>query len=144
VNIPGQPPVFKYTSHAWLLDLFFDCPAHMGANCALNSSVSSASGVEGKRAGAAQGLEKTPDFGPGCVVCPNASLIADVRRAVVDDVITWHAFPFNAEPELADKQLFADGIKAVHALDVRGPHCTASTSHWTARHRSVLHDTTLP
>jgi hypothetical protein len=32
-NIPGKPPIFKYTSHSFLLDLFFNCPATMGLHC---------------------------------------------------------------------------------------------------------------
>lgn len=65
------------------------------------------------------GFEATPDFHPGCVVCPNASLIAAVEKAIATDVITWHAFPFNAEPELADEQLLRDGIASVRRLDRR-------------------------
>ena len=33
VNAPGQPPLFRYTSHAFLLDVFFDCPRRLGQNC---------------------------------------------------------------------------------------------------------------
>jgi hypothetical protein len=32
-NTPGKPPIFKYTSHSFLLDLFFNCPATMGLHC---------------------------------------------------------------------------------------------------------------
>jgi hypothetical protein len=41
-------------------------------------------------------------------------LLAAVEQAIHDDVITWHAFPFNAEPELADAQLLRDGIQSVY------------------------------
>eukprot|EP01047_Picozoa_sp_COSAG01_P005439 COSAG01_NODE_185_length_22691_cov_53.142478_24_plen_206_part_00 len=93
VNKPGHPPVFKYTSHAWLLDLFFDCPRQLGLNCSAAS-------------GAAEGrLGTTPDDHPACVVCPSAAEVALVEKAIADDVITWHAYPFNAEPELADAGL---------------------------------------
>ena len=50
---------------------------------------------------ATQQLGSTPDDDAGCVVCPNATLVAAVERAIRDDVITWHAFPFNANPEKA-------------------------------------------
>ena len=123
VNTPGEPPVFRYTSHAWLIDLFFDCPTHLGTNCSAASNASapgSGTGGSTRGGGAARpGLEVSPDYEPGCVVCPNATLRAAVEQAIKDDVITWHAFPFNAEPELADAQLLRDGIKSVHALDRR-------------------------
>lgn len=67
----------------------------------------------------AGGLETTPAYDPGCVVCPNATLVAAVEQAIRDDVITWHAFPFNAEPELLDASLLSAGIDSVHALDAR-------------------------
>ena len=38
---------------------------------------------------------------PGCVVCPNATLLAAVDAAVRSGIITWHALPHNAEPEQA-------------------------------------------
>ena len=53
------------------------------------------------------------------VVCPNAALVALVTRAIHDDIITWHAYPFNSEPELADAELLNSGIDAVRRLDQR-------------------------
>ena len=111
VNTPGKPPVFKYTSHAWLLDLFLDCPRHLGLACP-------ATGGERSLDGASR-LGVSPDNHPGCLVCPNATLLAAVERAIREDVITWHAFPFNAEPELADAGLLLGAIDSVHALDAR-------------------------
>eukprot|EP01048_Picozoa_sp_COSAG05_P001792 COSAG05_NODE_63_length_22889_cov_41.986617_6_plen_349_part_00 len=108
VNKPGQPPVFKYTSHAWLLDMFLDCPRHVGLACPRSPPP-----LPGR------GVGVTPDYDPGCLVCPNASLVAAVEAGIKDDVITWHAFPFNAEPELADAGLLLGGIDSVHALDAR-------------------------
>eukprot|EP01050_Picozoa_sp_SAG11_P017822 SAG11_NODE_2613_length_3172_cov_2.450700_2_plen_364_part_01 len=105
VNTPGKPPVFKYTSHAWLLDLFLDCPRQLGLACPAG--------------GGASRLGVSPDNHPGCLVCPNATLREDVIRAIREDVITWHAFPFNAEPELADAGLLLGAIDSVHALDAR-------------------------
>lgn len=113
VNRPGEPPVFKYTSHAFLLDLFFSCPTELGLSC-------------GGEAGRRLTLGATPDDHPGCLVCPNASEVAAVRTAVENDVITWHAFPFNAEPELADAGLLRAGLAAVRRLDAKfgKPHKT--------------------
>ena len=107
VNRPGEPPVFRYTSHAWLLDIFLNCPKFLGLECPIDRL----SG-DGK-------LGVTPDYDPACVVCPNASLVEAVEQGIRDDIITWHAFPFNAEPELADAGLLLGGIDAVHALDAR-------------------------
>lgn len=105
VNKPGQPPIFRYTSHAWLLDIFLNCPRHLGLQCPASA--------------AAGELGASPDYDPGCVVCPNATLVAAVEQGIRDDIITWHAFPFNAEPELADAGLLLGGIDSVHALDLR-------------------------
>jgi hypothetical protein len=33
VNTPGQPPVFKYTSHSFLLGFLFNCPENLGLAC---------------------------------------------------------------------------------------------------------------
>ena len=115
VNKPGEPPVFRYTSHAWLLDLFLNCPHYLGLQC----SAAAANNEVNGEASAPDRLGVTPDFAPGCVVCPNASLVAAVEQGIRDDVITWHAFPFNAEPELADAGLLLSGIDSVHALDAR-------------------------
>ena len=102
VNRKGQPPIFKYTSHAWLLDLFFSCPTQLGLHC--NASAPNAApdaaptlSSEGSRLG------KTPDYDPACVVCPSPKELAAVEQAIRDDVITWHAFPFNAEPEVSNR-----------------------------------------
>ena len=92
-----RPPVFRYTSHAWLLDIFLNCPRYLGLECPLGAGE----------------LGVTPDYEPACVVCPNASLVAAVEQGIRDDVITWHAFPFNAEPELADAGLLLGGIDSV-------------------------------
>jgi hypothetical protein len=100
INQPGAPKTFIYTTQAWLIDLFFDCPARLGLTCT----------------GAEPGAP-TPDDDPGCVVCPNSTAQQAVRRAIQDGVITWHAFPHNAEPESADASLFEFGVDFVHTLD---------------------------
>jgi len=103
VNKPGQPPVFKFTTHAWLLDMFFDCPHRFGTNCSF----------------APDSFSSTPDYNIGCILCPNATLINQVQHAIDNDIITWHAFPFNAEAELGTSALIAEGFKSVHRLDDR-------------------------
>eukprot|EP00882_Tetradesmus_deserticola_P031946 GHRQ01036134.1.p1 GENE.GHRQ01036134.1~~GHRQ01036134.1.p1 ORF type:complete len:114 (-),score=16.74 GHRQ01036134.1:227-568(-) len=41
------------------------------------------------------------DCPPGLGVrCPNATHIADVKAAIEDDIITWHAMPFNPQYEV--------------------------------------------
>jgi hypothetical protein len=110
VNKPGEPPVFVYTSHAWLLDIFLNCPRYLGLQCPTQRQ---------QQQQQQQLLGVTPDYEPGCVVCPNASLVRAVEQGIRDDIITWHAFPFNAEPELADAGLLLSGIDAVRALDKR-------------------------
>ena len=100
VNVPGKNPQWKYTSHSYLLDLFFDCPPNIGLHCNNKTTHHSSVGAP------------TPDFHPQCVQCPNSTELETVRQGIKDGVITWHAFPFNAEPELADKALFRWGIAA--------------------------------
>ena len=39
--------------------------------------------------------------------CPNASAQADMRQALKDGHIVMHAFPFDAEPEVLDSQMFS-------------------------------------
>jgi hypothetical protein len=113
VNKKGEPPVFKYTSHAWLLDIFLSCPRYLGLNCPPNgSSAMSPWWPPG-------GVGSTPNDDAACVVCPNASLVAAVEQAIRADVITWHAFPFNPNYEKADAGLLLGGIDSVHALDAR-------------------------
>jgi hypothetical protein len=118
VNKPGRPPVFKYTSHSWLLDLFFNCPHSLGTQCdggppdvtiaaaaehtnassSSSGSGSGGSGGSGRRKDERVGSGATPDYHPQCVVCPTAAEVKAVEDAIHADVITWHAFPFNAEP----------------------------------------------
>ncbi len=113
VNKAGEAPVFKYTTHAWLLDLFFNCPHNLGLQCEKEDAIEQSSYLSHSQ----QRVGSTPDYHPQCVVCPSSAEIKAVEAAIRADVITWHAFPFNAEPELADRHLLLDGIAAVHALD---------------------------
>eukprot|EP01116_Phalansterium_solitarium_P018609 TRINITY_DN499_c0_g1_i1.p1 TRINITY_DN499_c0_g1~~TRINITY_DN499_c0_g1_i1.p1 ORF type:complete len:799 (-),score=301.91 TRINITY_DN499_c0_g1_i1:735-3131(-) len=49
--------------------------------------------------------------------CPNATARQAFIEAVQVGDITWHAFPFNAEPELYDPVLVAAGVELSHMLD---------------------------
>ena len=125
VNVKGEPPIFKYTSHAYLLDMFLDCPTRVGLNCTDGASESlpiSADDFRGHgplRDEEEYGLETTPDDHVNCIICPNASLVRDVIAAVEAGTITWHAYPHNAELELADASLLKEGLASVRRLDAR-------------------------
>jgi hypothetical protein len=49
--------------------------------------------------------------------CPNASALAQFHAAVTAGYITWHAFPFNSEPEFYDSSMFGFGVDLTHKLD---------------------------
>ena len=51
--------------------------------------------------------------------CPNASAVAALEQAVRDNVISFHALPFNTEAELYNAELFDFGIQLTHELAVR-------------------------
>lgn len=51
--------------------------------------------------------------------CPTPAAAAAMRAAIVRGDITYHAFPFNAEPELYSPTLFAEGVALTHALDAQ-------------------------
>ena len=51
--------------------------------------------------------------------CPSQEQITAFEEAVKRGDITWHAFPFNAEPELADDTLIDFGIQLAHDLNVK-------------------------
>ena len=53
------------------------------------------------------------------LVCPTAAEVANFTRAVAAGYITWHAFPFNGEPELMYRDLFLAAVNLTHALDDR-------------------------
>lgn len=48
--------------------------------------------------------------------CPNATEIAAFSEAIKQGDITWHAFPFNAEPEIMDDSLFENGLMLAKEL----------------------------
>ena len=51
--------------------------------------------------------------------CPNASALAMFNDSVAKGYITWHAFPFNAQPEFMDPSLIGFGVDLTHQLDAR-------------------------
>ena len=57
-----------------------------------------------------------PDF-PSDLVCPNASALSAFDEAVRLGDITWHAFPFNAEPELLTPELFGAALNLTFTED---------------------------
>ena len=61
------------------------------------------------------------------VVCPNASAIASFDSAVKRGDINYHAFPFNAEPEMYTAELFDAAINSTHRLDQYYGHRTRRT-----------------
>ena len=78
-NTPDAPPVFKYTTHAWLIDLYFDCPRRLGTNCP---------GGDVTEPSPREDTGGPPDDHPGCALCPNATQLAAVAAAIASDVIT--------------------------------------------------------
>lgn len=49
--------------------------------------------------------------------CPSPAAVANFTAAVKAGYITWHAFPFNSELELADESMLRFGINLTHTLD---------------------------
>lgn len=73
--------------------------------------------------------------------CPSPSLLANVTAAITKGWITWHAFPYNGEPELMSASTLAAGIALTHALDARfglPPKATLSQRDVPSTTRSVI------
>ncbi|EFN55987.1 hypothetical protein CHLNCDRAFT_145354 [Chlorella variabilis] len=51
------------------------------------------------------------------IQCPNATTVADVRQAVQQGDIVWHALPHNAQVELYDASLLQFAVRMTHELD---------------------------
>jgi hypothetical protein len=77
---------FIYTTHPWLVDLYTNCPELSGFP------------------------------GDGTLHCPNQTMLSKVESAIRRGDIVWHAFPFNAEPEIYDARLFVDAIQIARRL----------------------------
>jgi hypothetical protein len=54
---------------------------------------------------------------PNDLQCPNASSLAAFEAAVKRKDIVWHAFPFNAEPEMYTPELFDAALNLTFELD---------------------------
>jgi hypothetical protein len=94
----GQAPAMRYMADSWVLDVFRDCPTDF-------PSVG-------------------PPWDPSGLLCPNASLFAQVTEAVKQGDIWTHAFPHNAQPELMDAAMFAAAVNSSvrTATEMQSPH----------------------
>ena len=54
---------------------------------------------------------------PSSLVCPNASALAAFEASAKRGDVGWHAFPFNAEPEMLDASLFDAGLNMTFEQD---------------------------
>ena len=148
LNVPGEQPVFVYTSHAYLLDMFLNCPARMGLNCTTGAPKHLPVPVSVRRGAPPYeeeyGLEVTPDDNVNCIVCPNASLVADVIAAVEAGIITWHAYPHNAEPELTERSMYLEALASVRRLDARFAALSASKTCAGCRNKTVISQRDVP
>lgn len=54
-------------------------------------------------------------YGP--VICPSAADVANMQKMLLSGNIAWHAFPFNAEPELYDASMFLSSIAFAQRMD---------------------------
>ena len=61
------------------------------------------------------------------LVCPNATQLADFERVVRLGDIGWHAFPFNAEPELYGASLFLGALNVTFTEDDYYGHAHRTT-----------------
>lgn len=87
-----QPTVrFRWMCHSWIVSMFRHC----------SSSVINVNG-------SGQPLELT---------CPSAAALAAFEQGARAGDIGWHAFPFNAEPEVYDRSLFLAALNLTHAED---------------------------
>jgi hypothetical protein len=53
---------------------------------------------------------------PKALLCPNATQVAAVKQAIVENVIVFDAFPLSAEPELYSAPVFTAGLDLVAEL----------------------------
>jgi len=51
------------------------------------------------------------------IICPNATEIQNFKESVAKGWITWHAFPFNAEPEVLNQQSINFALRLTHDID---------------------------
>jgi hypothetical protein len=80
---------YRWLTQSWIIDAFLHCDE-------------TPVGVSGKD-----------------LVCPTAEEVAALEEGVRQGWISWHAFPFNAEPELFTPELFDAALNLTFRLDDR-------------------------
>ena len=88
----GKGRAYRWMSQSWLVSVFRHC-----ASTPINIH-----GAAGE---------------PSSLICPNATALADFEAAAKRGDIGWHAFPFNAEPEMLDRSLFDAGLDMTFEAD---------------------------
>lgn len=91
---------YKWMAHSWLASVYRNCPETI-----VN--------IEG-------GPQQT-------LHCPTKSQLADFDAAAKRGDITWHAFPFNAEPELMDPSLLDAALRLTFEQDALVGHARRIT-----------------
>ena len=110
----GDP--YVYMAQPWVVALFLDCEA---------------SGVNDWR----------PSHHEPLLACPNATVLAQFRRAVAQGDIFMNAFPHNACPETYDASLFESSLRIGKRLSVQlgvAPPRTFSQRDETGMTRAIL------
>jgi len=82
---------YKWMTHSWLVDVYLNCK-----DTIVNI------------------------YGPGSksdLNCPTEEQLSAFESAVRSESITYHAFPFNAEPEMYNAELFEASLNITFALD---------------------------
>ena len=64
---------------------------------------------------------------PSDLQCPSAAALAAFEKAVALGDIGWHAFPFNAEPEVYDSSLFMAALNLTFIEDAHFGHSKRRT-----------------
>ena len=82
---------YKWMTHSWLVDVYLNCK-----DTIVN--------VDG------------PGF-QSDLNCPTPEELNEFERAVRSGAITWHSFPFNAEPEMYTPELFEASLNITFKLD---------------------------
>eukprot|EP00935_MAST-01C_sp_MAST-1C-sp1_P002549 g2549.t1 len=89
----GNKTAYRWMVHAWIIAMYRHC-----------SSPGNIVNIDG------------PGY-PNQLHCPNATQLAELEAAVKRGDITWHAFPFNAEPETYSSDGFDRALDLTFAED---------------------------
>jgi hypothetical protein len=95
---------YRWMAHAWLVSMFRHCSSSPGQSINV--------------------------LGPGAasqLVCPNATQLAAFDAAAKRGDITWHVFPFNAEPEVYNEYMFDASLNLTFAEDKYYGHAPRMT-----------------